>query len=91
MALREGDKHNFQTLLRAAANGDLALVESRRISNGEYVALLAAVFQEQPGGEVTIVPLGEMVGGDPYELYEDPTKYERVSPKDWSPRKGRKK
>jgi len=92
MALREGDKHNFQTLLRAAGNRDIILIESRRKSDGRYVALLAATYQEPgPGGQFVIVPLGEMVDGDPYELYEDPMQYERLSPKDWSPRKGKKR
>lgn len=87
MALKEGDKVNFQTLLQAAKNGDLVLVESKRLSNGEYVALLAAVYQEQPGGEFVIVPFAELVTGNPYELYEDPSKFERVGPLEWSPRK----
>jgi hypothetical protein len=83
MALREGDLANFRTLLRAAKNGDLALVESRRKSNGEYVALIAAVSQE--GEEFIVGPLGEMVAGNPYELYEDPSRF--GGPKEWSPRK----
>lgn len=70
MALRAGDKANFETLLRAARNGDLALVETERQSNGEYVALIVAMGRED--GELVMTPLGEMVSGDPFTLYKDP-------------------
>lgn len=87
MALQEGDKANFETLLKAAKKGHLALVQSKRVSDGSYVALLAAVYREHPGGEFIIVPLGEMAAGNPYELYEDPSKGEIYKRKqDWSPR-----
>lgn len=88
MALLEGDRANFETLMRAVRSGHLALVESKRTSDGSYVALLAAVHQESPGGDFVITPFAEMARGNPYELYEDPSdpKFGRVGPKDWNPR-----
>ena len=86
MALQQGDKANFETLLKAAKNGDLTLVQSKRVSDGSYVALLAAVYQEHPGGEFVIVPLGEMAAGNPYELYEDPSAGEMYKRKRWTPK-----
>jgi hypothetical protein len=88
MALQEGDRKNFNTLLKAAKNGDLALVESRRNSDGQYVALIAMVYQE-PSGEYVIVPVGEMVAGDPFQLYADPSNF--GGPHEWSPREKKKK
>lgn len=82
MALRESDKENFETLLRAARNGDLALVETKRQSNGEYVALIVAMERER--GTFRMTPLAEMVGGDPFELYKDPSTLED-DPHFWKP------
>lgn len=67
----DGYKQNFETLLRACDNGDVALVASRRASNGERVLLVCAISRGE-GDEVNIVPLAEMVNGDPYELYIAP-------------------
>lgn len=70
--LTEGHRANFETLQRAAENGDLALASSRRIVDGVAVALVCAV-QRYDDGSVSLTPLAEMVNGNPYELYEDPT------------------
>lgn len=82
MALRESDKANFETLLRAARNGDLVLVETKRQSNGEYVALIVAI--EQEGETFGMTPLAEMIDGNPFELYKDPTRLED-DPHFWKP------
>lgn len=66
MALNEIDKANFQTLLDAARNGDLALRECTR--DGEYRAVICAVNTD--GETYDFIPLGEMVNGDPYEIYQ---------------------
>jgi hypothetical protein len=88
MALQEVDRKNFNTMLKAAKNGHLALVESRRNSDGSYVALIAMVYQE-PSGEYVIVPVGEMVAGNPFELYQNPEHF--GGPHEWSPREKKKK
>lgn len=69
--LRAGDRANFDTLKRAALNGDLALVSAIRKADQKPVALVAAMFIED--GQYNIVPLATMAEGDPYELFEDPT------------------
>ena len=89
MALRVGDKANFETLLRAARHGNLALVESRRVRDGSYVALLAAITMDQAGSFV-VTPFAELPDGNPFELYEDPTAFESFKKQDWSPRTKRR-
>ena len=66
----QGHAGNLETIKAAAANGDLALIECRRVKDGEIVALLAAVGWD--GQEYTFTPLAEMVNGNPYELYQAP-------------------
>lgn len=72
MALKTGDSHNFNILQRAAANGDLALVESRCAKTGEYRALVCAM-QQNEDGTITPIPLAQMNTGNPFEDYLDPT------------------
>lgn len=69
--LTESEKANFETLLSAASNEDLALVRSGLKSTGEPAALLCAVMGESDG-TVEMVPLGLLIPGDPYELFEAP-------------------
>jgi hypothetical protein len=69
MALTEGDRKNFETLLRAARNGDLALVESKDAKTGEYRALICAV--KRMATEVEMVPFGHL-SQDPYADYLPP-------------------
>lgn len=71
MALNHHDRANFTTLRIAAAQGQLALIESRD-AQWRYVALVCAL-QENPDGTITPVPFAEMVRGNPFELYADPT------------------
>jgi hypothetical protein len=71
MTLKKGDAANFQTLLRAAAEGALTLVESMDALTGEYRALLCATTFD--GKEYTMVPFGHLCTGNPYEQYRDPT------------------
>lgn len=70
MKLRKGDKANYDTLLRAAINGDLALVDLRRKSDGKSVAGLCAIGVD--GGEFEIIPLAIMIEGNPFELFDPP-------------------
>ena len=70
MALRQGDKRNFETLLEAATNGDLALVSTIRKADGAKVALLCAMGRD--GSDYYPAPLAVMIEGNPYELFENP-------------------
>lgn len=74
MPLSDIQKANFQTLLDAAKNDRLALVECTHAETGEPVAVLAAInFNEgDPEGEYQIVPLAKQFGGDPYEELNPP-------------------
>lgn len=63
---------NFNTMLRAADAGDLALVSAVRKSNQEPVALICAM-QQNEDGTITPMPFAELISGNPFETYEDPT------------------
>lgn len=71
MALREADTNNFETLVRAIRNDDVALVQTTDKATGEYRAVLAIV--EFDGDEVQLTPVACMAWDDPMELWGDPT------------------
>lgn len=70
--LRQGDQMNFETLLRAANDGALALVSAIRKSDQQSVALVCAM-QSYDDETITPVPFAVMVEGNPFELFDDPT------------------
>lgn len=70
-ALTQGQRANFETLQRACAAGDLALISARRI-DGSPVAVLAAM-QTNDDGTITPIPLAYQFAGNPFEELEDPT------------------
>ena len=70
--LRQGDRTNFETLLRAANDGALALVSAIRKSDQQSVALVCAM-QTNDDDTITPVPFAVMVEGNPFDLFEDPT------------------
>lgn len=70
--LSKGHKANFKTLECALKNGDLALVSAIRKADKKHVALVCAM-QRNEDDTITPIPLAEMVNGNPFELYEDPT------------------
>lgn len=72
MQLGEGDKANFNTLLRAASDGRLALLDVQRRSDGKSVAAVVAVSGPDADSEYTFAPLAIMVEGNPYELFNPP-------------------
>lgn len=63
---------NFRTLERAFSNGDLALVLTIRKSDKKPVAVVCAM-QQNEDETITPIPLAEMIDGNPFEMYEDPT------------------
>lgn len=63
-------KPNFRTLKEACKDGNLALVECKRKSDGRVVAMVCAMGWD--GKEYQMVPLAEMVYGNPYEMYDPP-------------------
>ena len=70
--LRNGDRTNFGTLLRAAGDGALALVSAIRKADQQPVALVCAM-QHNPDDSITPVPFAVMVEGNPFDLFDDPT------------------
>lgn len=73
MALRDVDIENFETLVRAARNGDLALVETKDENSGEYRAVICAVDRGPIFG-TAVIPFGHLSPNDPYAEYANPTK-----------------
>jgi hypothetical protein len=71
MALKSGDRSNFETLQRAAGNGDLALIETTDKATGKYVAVVAAVWRNEVG-EYEIVPIARLFAGNPYDELNPP-------------------
>lgn len=70
--LRTGDQANFQTLLRAADDGALALVSAVRKADQKPVALVCAM-QHNGDETITPIPFAVMVEGNPFDLFDDPT------------------
>jgi hypothetical protein len=70
MAIKDSDRSNFETLLRAAQNGDLALVECQDKATDEYRAVICAVGYED--GEYVMTPFGHLVTQNPFDIYVPP-------------------
>lgn len=66
MALKPGDEANFNTLMRACKDENLALLECTDTKTGEYVAVVCAV-QIGSKGEVEVIPLAKLFQGNPYD------------------------
>ena len=71
MAIANGDKQNFETLLNAAKHDDLALLECQDINTGENRSVLCAVNRSQDGFE--FIPLAKLFTVNPYDELRPPT------------------
>lgn len=58
---------NFQTLLRAAESGDLALMECTEAATGEIRYVICAVGRDD--GDFVFTPFGHLAEGNPFEFY----------------------
>ena len=58
---------NFDTLLRAASNGNLALMECIGAITGEPRYVICAVGRE--GTDYLFTPFGHLADGNPYDAY----------------------
>jgi hypothetical protein len=67
MAIPEPYRRNFDTLLRAAANGNLALMECTDADTGAPRYVLCAVGRD--GNDYVMTPFGHLHDGDPYLAY----------------------
>lgn len=70
MPIPDGFRANFDTLLRAAADGNLALMECSDAATGEPRYVLCAVGFDGKSYEMT--PFGHLADGDPYAMYRPP-------------------
>jgi hypothetical protein len=61
---------NFQTLLRAAADGNLALLECTDAATGAPRYVVCAVGRD--GEEFLFTPFGHLAEGNPYDAYVPP-------------------
>ncbi|NTE44945.1 DUF6117 family protein [Agrobacterium pusense] len=70
MAIPDHARTNFDTLLRAAADGNLALIECLDASTREPRYVLCAVGRSV--GEYVFTPFGHLADGNPYDAYLPP-------------------
>ena len=70
MAIPDYARTNFQTLLRAAQDGNLALMECLDAGTKEPRFVLCAVGRED--GDYVFTPFGHLAGGNPYDAYLPP-------------------
>jgi hypothetical protein len=70
MSIPEYARANFNILLRAAARGDLALVECADAMTGAPRCVICAIARD--GADYIITPFGHLAPGNPYEAYEPP-------------------
>lgn len=68
--INDAVKQNFNTLLNACENKRLCLMECKRKKDGEIVNLVCAMNYDND--EVVMLPVAEMMTGDPYEDYFPP-------------------
>ena len=67
----EHARANFETLLKAAENGDLALMECADAATGVSRYVIVAVGRDHD--DYVFTPFGHLADGDPYEAYIPPT------------------
>lgn len=70
MAIPDHARTNFNTLLRAAGDGNLALMECREAATGEPRYVLCAVGRN--GSDHVFTPFGHLAPGNPYDAYLPP-------------------
>ena len=79
MALSEYEKKNFETIQQAHKDGNLAILESHRISDGTRVTLICGIAPPSEEDETyNITPFAEMIDGNPFEIYEPPFTEEEI-------------
>jgi len=70
MAIPEPVRTNFDTLLRAAGDGNLALMECLDAATREIRYVLCAVGRD--GVDYIFTPFGHLADGNPYDAYLPP-------------------
>lgn len=74
MSIPDHARSNFDTLLRAASDGNLALMECADAVSGARRYVLCAVGRD--GEDYVFTPFGHLADGNPYDAYlrPDPSK-----------------
>lgn len=74
MAIPDHARANFETLVRAAKAGDLALLECTEVASGETRFVLCAVGREtgENGLAYVMTPFGHLTPGNPFGAYIPP-------------------
>ncbi|CAM5594673.1 MULTISPECIES: DUF6117 family protein [Alphaproteobacteria] len=67
MSIPDHARANFQTLLRAAADGTLALMECADVATGEARYVICAVGRDD--GDYVFTPFGHLAERNPFEAY----------------------
>ena len=71
MTIPDHARANFEILLRAAADGNLALMECVDALTGEPRYVICAVGRD--GTEFVFTPLGHLADGNPFDAYLPPS------------------
>lgn len=71
MAISDGYKANFETLLRAASDKALCIMECTDKESGKAVIAVCAAWMDEDE-QVHLVPVAKMFDGDPYAELESP-------------------
>ena len=70
MAIPDAYARNFDTLLRAAADGNLALLECTDAVTGVPRSVICAVGRAD--GDYVMTPFGHLHDGNPFDAYLPP-------------------
>lgn len=70
MAIPDYARTNFETLVKAAKAGDLALMECTEAQSGEIRYVICAVGRD--AGDYVMTPFGHLASSNPYEAYIPP-------------------
>jgi hypothetical protein len=70
MSIPSFARTNFQTLLRAACDGNLALMECLDVVTGAPRYVICAVGRDD--GDFVFTPFGHLADEDPYDAYLPP-------------------
>lgn len=70
MSIPDHARTNFQTLLRAAENGHLAVMECADAATGEPRYVICAVGRD--GDDYVFTPFGHLADGNPFDAYLSP-------------------
>lgn len=70
MAIPDYARTNFETLVKAAKAGDLALMECTEVESGSTRYVLCAVGRDEDN--IVMTPFGHLAPGNPYDAYVPP-------------------